>query len=162
MSDIERRTEELVSTILDRLDFELYDIEYVQESGQNYLRVYIDKDGGITSDDTTDVCRELSDLIDKEKNFISESYILEVSSPGLTRALTKPKHFSSSIGKDVEFKLYKSVEYEQKGKKFTAKEFVGQLEAYDEEADKVTIGFEDVKLELDRKDIASIKLWIDF
>ncbi|MCR4604576.1 MAG: ribosome maturation factor RimP [Eubacterium sp.] len=162
MSEIENRTEEMVQPILDEFGFDLYDIEYVKEGSDYYLRVYIDKEGGITSDDTTDVCRALSDRIDEEKNFITEKYILEVSSPGITRALTKPKHFSSSIGKDVEFKLYKPVEYEEKGKKYTAKEFVGILKSYDEASDAVVIGIEDTELNLSRSDIASIRLWIDF
>ena len=157
MSVIEEKTEELVTPILKELDFNLYDIEYIKEGGENYLRVYIDKEGGITSDDTTVVCRKLSDLIDKQKSFISEKYILEVSSPGLTRSLTKPKHFTSAVGKDVEFKLYKSIEYEE-----TAKEFIGRLDDYDEEKDLLTIGFDHGQLKINRNDIASIHLWIDF
>ena len=68
--DYVHRTEELVMPLLEKRSFELYDIELLKEGGTQILRVYIDKDGGITSDDTADVCRELSDLIDKEKNFI--------------------------------------------------------------------------------------------
>ena len=100
--DYIKRTEELVTPILERSGFELYDIEMLKESGAKVLRVYIDKDGGITSDDTADVCRELSDLIDRERDFIKEAYTLEVSSPGITRALKKPEHFSKNTGKDVE------------------------------------------------------------
>ena len=160
--DYVHRTEELVVPILERKGFELYDIELLKEGGTQILRVYIDKEGGITSDDTADVCRELSDLIDKEKDFIREAYTLEVSSPGLTRALTKPEHFSKSIGKDVEFKLFKPITYEEGGKKLSAKEFVGVLKAYDENTDLVTIGFDDKESEFNRKDISSIHLWIDF
>ena len=160
--DYVQRTEELVQPILDEFGFELYDVELIKEGGGQVLRVYIDKEGGITSDDTADVCRKLSDRIDEEKNFIREAYTLEVSSPGLTRALTKPDHFSKSIGKDVEFKLFAPVTYEEKGKTMSAKEFVGVLIDYDEGADRVILGWDDQKLELDRKDIASIHLWIDF
>ena len=160
--DIIHRTEELVQPILDRYGFELYDVEMLKESGQKVLRVYIDKEGGVTSDDTADVCRELSDRIDQEKSFITEAYMLEVSSPGITRALTKPEHFSKSIGSDVEFKLYAPITYEEKGKKLSAKEFVGILKDYDVSTDRVTVGFEETELVLDRKDISSIRLWIDF
>ncbi|MBR6228209.1 MAG: ribosome maturation factor RimP [Eubacterium sp.] len=160
--DYIHRTEELVQPILDRYGFELYDIEMLTESGQKVLRVYIDKEGGVTSDDTADVCRELSARIDEEKNFITESYTLEVSSPGITRALKKPAHFSGNIGKDVEFKLFAPVTYEEKGKKLSAKEFVGILKDYDEESDRVTIGFDDNEMVFNRKDISSIRLWIDF
>lgn len=160
--DYVHRTEELVMPLLKKRSFELYDIELLKEGGTQILRVYIDKDGGITSDDTADVCRELSDLIDKEKDFIREAYTLEVSSPGLTRALKKPEHFLKSIGKDVEFKLFSPITYEEKGKKLSAKEFVGILKKYDESTDTVTIGFDDKELEILRKDISSIHLWIDF
>ena len=160
--DYIHRTEELVQPILDRYGFELYDVEMIRESGQKVLRVYIDKEGGVTSDDTADVCRQLSDAIDQERNFISEAYTLEVSSPGITRALTKPLHYLRSIGKDVEFKLFAPITYEENGKKLSAKEFVGILKGYDEESDRVTIGFDENELILDRKDISSIHLWIDF
>ncbi len=160
--DYVQRTEELVKPILDEFGFELYDVELIREGGGQVLRVYIDKEGGITSDDTADVCRKLSDKIDEEKNFIKEAYMLEVSSPGLTRALTKPEHFSKSIGKDVEFKLFAPITYEEKGKKLSAKEFVGVLLDYDAGADKVTLGWDEQKLVLERKDISSIRLWIDF
>ena len=160
--DYVHRTEELVVPILDKKGFELYDIELLKEGGTQILRVYIDKEGGITSDDTADVCRELSDLIDAEKDFIREAYTLEVSSPGLTRALTKPEHFSKSIGKDVEFKLFSPITYEEGGKKLSAKEFVGVLKDYDESTDTITVGFDDKELQFIRKDISSIHLWIDF
>ena len=160
--DYVHRTEELVKPILDEFGFELYDVELLKEGGGQVLRVYIDKEGGVTSDDTADVCRLLSDRIDKEKDFIREAYMLEVSSPGITRALTKPEHFSKSIGKDVEFKLFAPITYEEKGKKYSAKEFVGVLIDYDAETDKVTLGWDEQNIELDRKDISSIHLWIDF
>ncbi len=160
--DYVHRTEELVVPILEKKGFELYDIELLKEGGTQILRVYIDKEGGITSDDTADVCRELSDLVDKEKDFIREAYTLEVSSPGLTRALTKPEHFLKSIGKDVDFKLFSPITYEENGKKLSAKEFVGVLKKYDEAADTITIGFDDKDSEFKRKDISSIHLWIDF
>ena len=160
--DYIKRTEELVTPILERMGFELYDIEMLKESGAKVLRVYIDKDGGITSDDTADVCRELSDLIDREKDFIQEAYTLEVSSPGITRALKKPEHFSKNVGKDVEIKTYAPVTYEEKGKQLSAKEFVGKMTAYDIDQDLLTIGWDEVEFTIKRADIASAKLWIDF
>ena len=162
MSDIEKKTEDLVMPILERHGFELYDVEMLKEGGQQILRVYIDKDGGVTSDDTADVCRELSERIDEERDFIKTAYTLEVSSPGLTRALTKPEHFLKSIGKDVEFKLFKPITYTENGKSLSAKEFVGILKEYDGEADEVTIGWNENEMVFKRSDIASIHLWIDF
>ena len=78
----EERTEQLVMPIVDENNFELVDIEYVKEAGNWFLRVYIDKQGGITIDDCELVSRALSEQLDKD-DFIEDSYILEVSSPGL-------------------------------------------------------------------------------
>ena len=162
MADIENRTAELVTPLLEQHGFELYDVELLKEGGQTILRVSIDKDGGITSDDTAEICRLLSDRIDKERDFITTAYTLEVSSPGLTRPLTKPVHFLKSIGRDVEFKLFKPVTYEENGKKLSAKEFVGVLKNYDEDTDTVTFGWDEQEMQFARSDIASIHLWIDF
>ncbi|HIR27595.1 MAG TPA: ribosome maturation factor RimP, partial [Candidatus Choladousia intestinigallinarum] len=80
----EQKTEELLLPIVGKYEFELVDVEYVKEGGSWYLRAYIDKPGGITVDDCELVSRQLSDLLD-EKDYIEDSYILEVSSPGLGR-----------------------------------------------------------------------------
>ena len=82
--DIERRTEELLVPIVAARQFELVDVEFVKEGGTRYLRAYIDKEGGIAVDDCEVVSRALSDLLDQE-DYIADSYILEVSSPGLGR-----------------------------------------------------------------------------
>ena len=159
--EIEERTEKLLKPITEDNGVSVYDVEYVKEGSDYYLRAYIDKDGGVTIDDCEAVSRALNDKLDEE-DYIDDAYILEVSSPGLTRALKKPEHFSKSIGKDVEFKLFSPITYEEKGKKLSAKEFVGILKKYDESTDTVTIGFDDKELEILRKDISSIHLWIDF
>ena len=88
----EQKTEELLLPIMEEQGFELVDVEYVKEGGSWYLRAYIDKPGGITVDDCENVSRQLSDLLD-EKDYIEDSYILEVSSPGLGRPLKKEKDF---------------------------------------------------------------------
>ena len=85
---IEKRTEELLGPILDSGPFVLWDVEYVKEAGEYYLRVYIDKEGGIMIDDCVDVSRKLSDALDAD-DFIEDAYTLEVSSPGLGRKLVK-------------------------------------------------------------------------
>jgi len=148
----EKKTERLVEPILARNRFELYDIEYVKEGGNWYLRVYIDKEGGITVDDCELVSRELSDLLDQE-DFIPESYILEVSSPGLGRQLKKDKHFERSIGEEVEIKLYKPLNKQ--------KEWVGILTGFDDNVIKIQIDDQNV-MEIPRKDIAVVRLTIDF
>ena len=92
----EQRTEELLLPIMEENNFELVDVEYVKEGGNWYLRAYIDKEGGITVDDCEVVSRKMSDLLD-EADFIEESYIFEVSSPGLGRPLKKEKKHGKRI-----------------------------------------------------------------
>ena len=149
--EYEQKTETLLEPIITRLGFELVDVEYVKEGGQWYLRAYIDKPGGITVDDCEAVSREFSDILD-EKDYIEDSYIFEVSSPGLGRPLKKEKDFKRSLGKSVECKLYKAINKQ--------KEFEGILKDFTE--DTVTIETEGNELVLDRKDIAMIRLAIDF
>lgn len=133
-------------------NFELVDVEYVKEAGTWYLRAYIDKEGGITVDDCEVINRKLSDWLDEE-DFIEESYILEVSSPGLGRPLKKEKDFVRSIGKEVDVKLYKALNKQ--------KDYTGVLEAYDK--DTVTLGMEDgSQIVFNRPDIALIRLAFDF
>ena len=147
----EARTEELITPILDRRNFELVDVEYVKEGSTWYLRVYIDKEGGITSDDCADVSREMNEILDRE-DYVEGSYTFEVSSPGLGRPLKKEKDFKRSIGKAVECKLYKAIDKQ--------KEFEGVLKDFTE--DTVTIEIDEKDLVLDRKDIAMIRLAIEF
>ncbi|NLL00298.1 MAG: ribosome maturation factor RimP [Clostridiales bacterium] len=148
----EKRTEKLLEPIIAENNFELYDVEYVKEGSNWYLRAYIDKEGGINVDDCELVSRELSDLLDKE-DFIPDAYILEVSSPGLGRQLKKDKHFERSIGEEVEVKLYKPINKQ--------KEWVGILTSYN--ADALTIKIDEENLmEIARKDIALVRLTFDF
>ena len=148
----EQRTEELLLPILTELAFELVDVEYVKEGGNMYLRAYIDKEGGITVDDCETVSRRMSDILDVE-DFIEESYIFEVSSPGLGRPLKKEKDYVRSMGKELEIRTYRAINRE--------KEFYGILKAYD--ADTVTIETEDgMELTFARGDIALIRLALDF
>ena len=148
----EKKAEALILPIINKNNYELVDVEFVREGSNWFLRAYVDKEGGFSVNDCEKVSREFSDLLDKE-DFIEESYILEISSPGLGRPLKKDKDFERSIGEEVEVKLYKAFEEQ--------KEFSGTLEAYD--AQTVTIGFEDnTKKTFERKNIALIRLAIDF
>ncbi|MDD3173525.1 MAG: ribosome maturation factor RimP [Herbinix sp.] len=150
--EYEHKTEKLLEPILSANHFELYDIEYVKEGGNWYLRAYIDKENGISVDDCVIVSRALSDLLDKN-DFIPDAYILEVSSPGLGRQLKRDKHFEKSIGEEVEIKLYKPI-----NKK---KEFIGLLTAFDQ--DTLTIELEDGSdMVVTRSDIALVRLTFDF
>ena len=148
----ESRAGALITPIIEKYHLELVDVEYVKEGGTWYLRAYIDKPGGITVDDCETVSREFSDRLDEE-DFIEDSYVMEVSSPGLGRPLKKDRDYARCLGKEVELKTYKPVEKE--------KEFTGTLKAYDE--DKVTIILEDNReMTLNRKDLALIREAVDF
>ena len=104
--DYENRTEELLTPIAEVSQVEIYDVEYVKEGSDYYLRAYIDKPEGVNILDCENVSRALSEALDKA-DFIPDAYILEVSSPGLGRTLKKDKHLQKSIGEEVEIKLYR-------------------------------------------------------
>ena len=148
----EQQAEGLLRPIVEARGFELVDLEYVQEAGTWYLRGYIDKPGGITVNDCEDVSREFSDRLD-EKDFIEDSYIMEISSPGLDRPLRKPKDFERNMGKSVEIRTFRPVMEKRK-------EFCRTLTAYDEKT--VTIEEEDQIRVFERKDIALIRPAIEF
>lgn len=100
MSSIAKRITDLVEPILDEVGYELVDVEYLSKYGKWVLRVFIDKEGGITIDDCVQVSEELGDLIDI-KEIIEREYVLEVSSPGLNRPLKKEKDFSRAIDRKI-------------------------------------------------------------
>lgn len=148
----EARTEELITPILERMNFELVDVEFVKEGGIWYLRAYIDKEGGITINDCEAVAREMNEILDRE-DYVEESYTFEVSSPGLGRPLKKEKDYVRSMGKKLEIRTYRAINRE--------KEFYGILKAYDDNT--VTIENEDGEERIfEKKDIALIRLAFDF
>ena len=148
----EAQTESILQPIMEANNFELVDVEYVKEAGTWYLRAYIDKEGGIAIDDCELVSRALSEKLD-ELDFIEDSYILEVSSPGLGRPLKKDKDFNRNLGNEVEVRLYKAINKQ--------KEFLGILTAFDK--DTVTIEQEDgEEIIFNRQEIALIRLALDF
>ena len=149
--DYESKTETLLAPIVEKFGVSIYDVEYVKEGSDYYLRAYIDKPEGVDIQDCENVSRALSDALD-EADFIDEAYILEVSSPGLGRTLKKDKHLRASIGEEVEVKLFKSID--------KCKEFVGLLENFDEATLTIRIG--DEQKTFARTDIALIRLTFDF
>ena len=150
--EYEQKTEKLLEPIMAAHEFVLVDVEYVKEGGSWYLRAYIDKPGGITVDDCEIVNRELGDLLDRD-DFIEESYILEVSSPGLGRPLKKERDFERSLGEEVEIRTYRMVNKQ--------KEFRGILKGYDKET--VTIETEQGEEQVfERANISLIRLAFDF
>ncbi|MBE5963732.1 MAG: ribosome maturation factor RimP [Lachnospiraceae bacterium] len=150
--EYEQTTEKLVMPIIEANNFELVDVEYVKEGSNWYLRLYIDKEGGITVDDCEIVSRAFSDILD-EKDYIDDAYIFEVSSPGLGRPLKKDKDFERSLMEEVEVKLFKAINRQ--------KEFVGLLKAYDKET--ITIELESgEEMTFERAGIALVRLTFDF
>lgn len=148
----EARTEELIQPIVDRMNFELVDVEYVKEGSVWYLRAYIDKEGGITVNDCEAVAREMNEILDRE-DYVEGSYTFEVSSPGLGRPLKKEKDYKRSMGKEIEIRTYRAINRE--------KEFRGILKAYDDAS--VTIETEDeTEMKFEKTEIALIRLAIDF
>ncbi len=150
--EYEQKTEQLLMPIIEANGFELVDVEYVKEAGSWYLRAYIDKPGGITVDDCEIVNRELGDRLDQD-DFIEDSYILEVSSPGLGRPLKKEKDFIRNQGEEVEIRTYRMIDGQ--------KEFQGILKNWDKNT--VTIENEDGQEQsFERENIALIRQAFDF
>lgn len=147
----EAKTEELLQPLVDAHGFELVDVEYVKEAGNWYLRAYIDKPGGIAVDDCEVISRALSDKLDEE-DYIEDSYILEVSSPGLGRPLKKEKDFQRSIGKEIEVRTFRAIDKQ--------KEFTGILKEFDK--DSFTIVMEDNEMTFQRSETALVRLAFDF
>lgn len=152
--EYEAKTEALLQLMVDERGFELVDVEYVKEGSNWYLRAFIDKPGGISIDDIEPISRELSEKLDQE-DFISDAYILEVSSPGLGRPLKKDKDFVRSIGEEIEIHLYRAINKQ--------KEFVGILKEFNKEENTFTVELEDgEETVFNRIDVALVRLTFDF
>ena len=141
----------LALPIAEQADCSLWDVEYVKEAGTWFLRVYIDKEGGVSIDDCEAVSRPLSDRLD-QADPIEGSYTFEVSSAGADRALKKPEHFVQFQGSEVEVKLYRPRE--------GRKEFVGLLRNYENGA--VTLEIDGAQVLFTRQEIALVRLYPRF
>ena len=148
MSKIETQVESLMTEILTDTDYELVDVEYVKEGRDWYLRIFVDKAGGVDLDDCQAVSEKLGSRLD-EADIIGGAYILEVSSPGIDRILKKDRDFVREAGKVVDVTLYAPLD----GKKF----FVGELVGRDENF----LHIKDAE-PLPREKIAQVRLHIDF
>lgn len=146
MAKIEEKVEQLVKNPIEKLGYSLYDVEYVKEGPEYYLRIYIDKESGIDLNDCEKVSNEINEIIDKA-DYIKEQYYLEVSSPGIERKLRKDKHLEQNISKNVEIKLFKK---DNNGKK----EYTGKLKAFNQEEIIIET---DKEIAIERKNIAQIK-----
>lgn len=151
----EERAEALLVPIVEANGCEIYDVEYVKEGSDWYLRAYIDKPDGVNIVDCENVSRAFSEKLDEE-DFITDAYVLEVSSPGLGRALKKDRHLKKSLGEEVEVKTYKPIDRQ--------KEFVGILKSYDKDTITIEIenGSETKDMTFAKADIAIVRLTLDF
>lgn len=147
MASIEERVENLLQKKIEELGYKLYDVQYVKE-GQNYfLRVYIEKENGsIDLNDCEKVNDGINDLLDTA-DYIKEQYFLEVSSTGVEKVLRKDKHLADNIGVEVEVNLFKPINKQ--------KEFVGILENFND--NEITLKVQENEIKLNRKDISQIK-----
>ena len=148
MAKVTDLTAKLAEPIAQEQGCTLWAVEYVKEAGTWFLRVYIDKEGGVSINDCEAVSRPLSDKLD-EVDPIEGSYVLEVGSAGADRVLKKPEHFAAYIGSEVEVRFYRP----QDGKK----ELVGVLAGY--ENGNVTL---EGDLHFEKKDIAQVRLHVTF
>ena len=146
MSKIEEKVESLLSSVINQLGYELYDVEYAKEGKDYFLRIFIDKPEGIDLNDCEKVNNAINELLD-EADYIKEQYFLEVSSPGIERILRKDKHLKDNIGSMVELKLFKSINKEEN--------LVGYLKSYDENF--ITIEKDNKEIQVERKNISVIK-----
>ncbi len=147
MTKTESELEKIIKPIVERLGYELYDVEFKKEVSNWYLRVYIDSKNGIDLDDCEKVSNEVSDMLD-EKDPISMQYTLEVSSCGLERNLREKKHFEMAINKNVELRLYKSLNKE--------KVIAGKLLKVTDEF--VTLEMDSSEINVDLSNISSAKI----
>ena len=147
MASIEEKVTNLIEPIIEKIGYELYDVEYAKEGKNYFLRIFIDNEKGIDLNDCEKVNNEITDILD-EKNYIKEQYFLEVSSPGIERILRKNKHLEKNIGKEINIKLFKK---DENGNK----EYFGDLLEYDENYIKIKQNDNEIKIE--RKNISQIK-----
>lgn len=146
MSKIEDKVEEFVTEPINNLGYRIYDVMYVKEGKDNYLRIFIDSDKGISLDDCEKVNNEITDMLD-EADYIKDQYFLEISSPGIERHIRKDKHLKESIGKEINIKLFKSIDKQ--------KELTGNLKEFNKNT--ITIVVEKKEIVIDRNNVSSMK-----
>jgi len=147
LAKIEEKVESLIESKVNELGYSLYDVEYVKEGKDYFLRIYIENEKGISLDDCELVSNNITELLDKE-DYIKEQYFLEVSSPGLNRELSKDEHFKAFIGEEIIVKLYKAIDKK--------KELIGKLLGF--ENGELTIEYNGQPFKINKKEISKINL----
>lgn len=152
MASIEERVEKLIQEPIKNLGYEIYDVQYVKEGKEYYLRIFIDKqDGLIDLNDCEKVSNEINDMLD-ESNLIKDQYYLEVSSTGIERIIRKDEHLKKNIDDVISIKLFKPID----GKK----EFIGKLIEFNE--NEIKINIDNKELIINRKDISLMKKYYEW
>lgn len=151
INNIEKVIEKQILNIIEKLGYELYDIEYIKEEKDNYLKIYIESKKGISLEDCEKVSKSIEEKIEKIEE-LKEQYFLEVSSTGLEKNIRKEKHFKSNIGKNIKINLIKK----QEG----LKTYNGTLENFDEK--QVIINTEKGKITINKSNIKYIKTIYDW
>lgn len=151
MSKITEIVSELARPVAEEHGCSLWDVEYVREAGTNYLRVFIDKVGGVGIDDCEAISRALDPVLD-EADPVPDSYVFEVGSPGAERELKRPSDFEQFLGSEVEVRTYRPVDGQ--------KSFIGVLKSYHDGDVEITIGNTDRILQ--KTDIAKVRLHVSF
>ena len=146
MAKIEERIEELVTKPINKLGYKVYDVMYVKEGKDNYLRIFIDKESGISLDDCEKVNNAITDMLD-EADIIKDQYFLEISSPGVERHIRKNQQLEEHIGKDINVRLFKPIDKQ--------KDLTGTLQKFDNEQVVLLINEQEVSIK--RDNISSMK-----
>ena len=151
MSKITDLVETMARPVAEANGCSLWDVEYVKEAGSWYLRLYIDKEGGVSIDDCEAVSRALDPMLD-EADPIPDAYTFEVSSAGADRPLKKPQHFEAFMGAEVDVKLYKAVSGQ--------KTHTGILAGYNNGDVTISLGGEEVTIP--KNEVAAVRLHVNF
>ena len=146
--NVAQRVWELAEPLAKELGLSLWDVQFVKEGADWFLRVFIDKEEGVSIDDCVDMTHALSPVLDKEDP-ISQEYLLEVSSPGLERKLTRPEHFAAYVGRPVRARLIRPLETGER-------ELCGVLLGVDEEGRLELQLDEDTSVTLEKKECSSV------
>ena len=151
MSKITERVFELAKPVVEEEGCSLWDVEYLREAGTWFLRIYIDKEGGVSIDDCERISRRLDPILD-EADPIPESYVFEVGSAGADRELKRPSDFAQFMDSEIEVKLYKPLD--------GSKSFVGRLAGYEDGT--VVLDWRGKELRFTPAQIAQVRLYVSF
>ena len=151
MAKIDEALEKLALPVCERHGVYIYNTEYKKEGSEYFLRLFIDKDSGVTIEDCENVSREISPMLD-DLTFIKDAYIFEVSSPGIDRVLSRPWHFEKVIGEEIDIKLFAPID--------GTKEITGILKAYSD--GNITVETNDKEIIIEKGKAASVKLAFNF